>query len=62
MQMRSGLRDPPVIPVAHIKWEHDTVFLGVQTRRKCDGLCCEDRVEGGVKTKQCSALAMCKLH
>ncbi len=46
VQMRSGLRDPSVIPVAHIKWEHNTVFLGVQTRRKCDELCWEDAVDG----------------
>lgn len=39
MQMRSGLHDSSVIPVAYIKWEHDTVFLGVQTKRKCNELC-----------------------
>lgn len=45
MQMRGGLRDPSAIPVAHIKWEHDTVFLGVQTRRKRDELCWEDSLD-----------------
>lgn len=39
MQMRSGLRDLSAIPVARIKWEHDTVFLGVQVRRKRDESC-----------------------
>lgn len=39
MQMRSGLHDSSVIPVAYIKWEHDTVFLGVQTKRKRNEVC-----------------------
>ena len=38
MQMRSGLHNLSAIPLAPIKGEHDTVFLGVRLRRKRDEL------------------------
>lgn len=44
MQMRSGLHGLSAIPLAYIKREHDTVFLGVQSRRKRDELCRGDQV------------------
>lgn len=44
MQMRSGLLDRS-LPLTYIKREHDTVFLGVQSRRKRDELCRGDQAE-----------------
>lgn len=44
MQMRSGLHGLSAIPLAYIKREHDTVFLGVQSRRKPDELRRGDQV------------------
>lgn len=45
MQMRSGLHDLSAIPLAPIKREHDTVFLGIRLKRKRDELCRGDQAE-----------------
>lgn len=62
MQMRSGLNNLSVIPVAYIKWEHDTVFSLGSEEEKMWWIALRKLRRGGVKTKQCSALAFFEWH